>query len=218
VSQSPYISPRGPNNDRRRSQARMRGLVLLIVVIVVIVVVILVVTRPGGKSASSTTSTTSSDTSTTATTVTGTGDGSDTTETTAGTTGTTTYTADVTGGNEVPALDTAASGTLTITVDADGSMTFSFKVDSIISLTVAKLHQGKIGATGATIFTVYPGPTKDGLHSGTVAEGSIKASKLVGPLKGKSLDDLIAMIESGDVYLNVGTTSHPNGEIRGQLQ
>jgi hypothetical protein len=194
----------------------MRGLVLLIVVIVVIVVVILVVTRPGSKPASSTTTSVTS-TSTSAT-IPGTGGGTDTTEAPVDTTGTTTYTADVTGGNEVPALDTAASGTLTITVDADGSMTYSFKVDSIISLTVAKLHQGKIGASGATIFTVYSGPSKDGLFTGTVAEGSILASKLAGPLKGKSLDDLIAMIESGDVYLNVGTTSHPNGEIRGQLQ
>ena len=216
MSQSPYISPRGPNNDRRRNEARMRGLVLLIVVIVVIVVVILVVTRPGGKSGS--TSSTSTSTSTSSTTVPGTGDGTDTTEAPSDTTGTTTYTADVTGGNEVPALDTAASGTLTITVDAEGSMTYSLKVDSIISLTVAKLHQGKIGASGPTIFTVYAGPTKDGLFTGTISEGSVGANKLAGPLKGKSLDDLIAMIESGDVYLNVGTTSHPNGEIRGQLQ
>jgi hypothetical protein len=40
----------------------------------------------------------------------------------------------------------------------------------------------------------------------------------VGPLKGKTIADFVALIKAGSVYLNVGTTSHPSGEIRGQLK
>jgi hypothetical protein len=41
---------------------------------------------------------------------------------------------------------------------------------------------------------------------------------LGGPLKGKTIDDLVGMIEANDVYLSIGTQTHPDGEIRGQLQ
>ena len=78
--------------------------------------------------------------------------------------------------------------------------------------------KGKTGASGATILTLYKGPTKDGLFTGTIAHGSFKAKSLGGPLKGKTIDDLVGMIEANDVYLSIGTQTHPDGEIRGQLQ
>jgi hypothetical protein len=218
----------GPNDGylrqqerRRRQQAGRRRLAVVLLVVAVVVVVILAVTLSGNKQPSSSTSTTLAESTESSTTTTpGTGaDGSTTSSTEAGTPSAKTYTADLGGGNEIPALTTAASGTLTLTVAADGtSVDYVFKVNGIISLTVARLHQGKIGATGATIFTVYGGPTKSGLYTGTVKQGSFTAKDLVGPLKGKTIDDLVAMIEAEDVYLNVGTEAHPDGEIRGQLQ
>jgi hypothetical protein len=36
-------------------------------------------------------------------------------------------------------------------------------------------------------------------------------------MQGKTLDDLAAAIESGDTYVNVHTSEHKDGEIRGQL-
>jgi hypothetical protein len=130
-----------------------------------------------------------------------------------------TYTAAVTGGNEVPAISTAASGTLTLTVaNGRSSVSYVLQVNGITSLTAARLHEGKVGATGATILTLYGGPAKSGLYTGTIAKGSFTAAKLVGPLKGKTIDDFIGMIEAGDVYVNVGTSPHLSGEIRGQVQ
>jgi hypothetical protein len=41
---------------------------------------------------------------------------------------------------------------------------------------------------------------------------------LEGPLKGKSVEgDLIKAIQNGEAYVNVHTTDHPDGAIRGQL-
>lgn len=40
---------------------------------------------------------------------------------------------------------------------------------------------------------------------------------LVGPLAGMTLEDLVALIESGDAYVNVHTVANPGGEIRGQV-
>jgi len=47
--------------------------------------------------------------------------------------------------------------------------------------------------------------------------GMITQEDLVGPLAGQTLDALVNEIIAGDIYINVHTVQHPNGEIRGQL-
>ena len=208
----------GPNDDeylrqqkrRRRTEAGRRRLALALFLLAVVVVVILAITLSGDKQPSDSTSTTLGQSSASSIT---------TSSTSAGAPEAVTYTADLGGGNEIPPVSTAASGTLTLTVAADGaSVGYVLEVNSIISLTVARLHEGEVGATGATIFTIYGGPTKSGLYTGTIAKGSFTAADLVGPLKGKTIDDLVGLIEAKSVYLNVGTEAHSDGEIRGQLQ
>jgi CHRD domain len=50
-----------------------------------------------------------------------------------------------------------------------------------------------------------------------ILRGNITDSTLKGRLKGKTILDLLTAIEMGDIYINVHSKSHPNGEIRGQL-
>jgi hypothetical protein len=57
-------------------------------------------------------------------------------------------------------------------------------------------------------------PTKLGL----AIRGNITDSKLTGPLKGKTIADLLSAMKSGDTYVNVHTDKNPKGEIRGQIQ
>lgn len=130
-----------------------------------------------------------------------------------------TYTAQLSGGDQVPALSTPASGTFTLTVTPeDSSVHYVLKVREITNATIARLRAGKAGTTGALLLTIYAGPTKSGVFSGTLTQGSFTAAKLEGPLKGKSVADLEALAKAGSVYLNVGTSAHPKGEIRGQLK
>jgi hypothetical protein len=49
-------------------------------------------------------------------------------------------------------------------------------------------------------------------------EGIRLTARPGGPLWGETIADFVALIKAGSVYLNVGTTSHPSGEIRGQLK
>jgi CHRD domain len=51
-----------------------------------------------------------------------------------------------------------------------------------------------------------------------IAQGTITAGKLVGPLKGKTIDDLVEQIRAGKTYVNVHTKEHPDGEIRGTIE
>jgi hypothetical protein len=130
-----------------------------------------------------------------------------------------TFTADLAGGNESATLSTPAKGTVSLTVALDGSsVTYLIQVDNITDPSAARLHVGGAGSTGAAILTLFSGPVIPGPFTGTLAHGNRTALALEGPLQGKTLKDLLALIKAGSVYLVVGTSVHPSGEIRGQLK
>ena len=130
-----------------------------------------------------------------------------------------TFTAQLSGVNEVPAVDTAALGTGTFTVDSTGTkMAYVLKVTGLSNVTVARLRNAVAGATGDVVATLFPGPKKKGSFTGTLATGTLKASSLTGPLKGKTIGDLVTLMKNLEIYVNVGSTANSNGEIRGQVQ
>lgn len=133
--------------------------------------------------------------------------------------GSSTYGAELSGQNETPVVSTTASGTIALTVAANGSSVhYVLKFSQVPGVTLARLHEGKAGASGATLLTIFGGPARTDVFSGVLTQGSFAAAQLVGPLKGKTVADLVALIKAGSVYLNVGTSSHPLGELRGQLK
>jgi hypothetical protein len=220
----PYLTRVDRGGRRRQRQVewrRKRSLFVLTIAAVLIAaaVVALAFILPGGKETAGSTSTfarqvlSSSTTSTSlpATTTTSTARGP--------AKGDLTYSALLSGKNETPALSTSASGTLKLTVAVDGSsLHYLLGVSKITDVTVARLHEGKAGTSGAMILTLYGGPTRRGVFSGVLAQGSFTAANLQGPLKGKKVSDLVALIKSGKVYLNAGTSVHHEGEIRGQVK
>ena len=130
-----------------------------------------------------------------------------------------TFTATLSGKSEVPAVATSASGSLTLTVDATGStVQYVLTLKKLSNVTAARLHSGAAGASGSTLFSLFDGPTKKGVFSGILAQGSFTADSLGGTLKGKTVADLVTLIKSGKVYINVGTTTHKSGAIRGQVR
>ena len=129
------------------------------------------------------------------------------------------FTVKMTGKEEVPPHDTKATGTAEFTLSADGK-TMSYKVDvmNIDKVTVAHIHQGKVGENGPPVvwlFNSSSNPT--GPMNGKLSEGKITSSDLVGPLKGKQISDLVKLINDGNAYANVHTQQNPKGEIRGQI-
>jgi hypothetical protein len=212
--QPPYFARDG--RKRQRQQTASRRLALAVVVLLVAAVVVVAFSLPRGGKTTNSTSTSGPRASSTST-INATS-GTMTTLASAGSTaGGAGYSATLSGQNEVPARSTAAGGTLTVTVQG-GSIHYSLVVSAIVNASVARLHEGKAGTIGATIATLFTGPTKTGSFTGTLAEGSFAAADLQGPLSGKTVADLIALIKSGSVYLNVGISGNPTGEIRGQLQ
>ena len=128
------------------------------------------------------------------------------------------HTAALSGSEVVPAVASEATGTLELTLSDDGqTMRYTLELDNIYGLTAARLRVGKPGENGKEILALYPGPNKKGVFSGVAAEGIFGPEHFLGPLQGKTMADLTALVEGGSVYLVVGTKKHDRGEVRGQV-
>jgi hypothetical protein len=115
-------------------------------------------------------------------------------------------------------VKTMAKGEATFELSKDGKkLSYKVKVSNIENVTAAHIHMGKMGENGPAIAPIDAKGEK-GKFSGTLAKGTVTAKELMGSLKGKTVKDLVAEIESGNTYLNVHTAKYPDGEIRGQLK
>lgn len=112
--------------------------------------------------------------------------------------------ATINGANEVPAVETEGSGTLTGTYDSNtNQITITVPYSNLTgTLTASHLHKAPAGTNGAVIINLNP---TTGSSSGTIS-GTFTVDEMDEP-------DLIA----GNVYINLHSTTNGGGEIRGQL-
>jgi hypothetical protein len=119
------------------------------------------------------------------------------------------YHATLNGASEVPPVRTAATGTASVEVDTSTKLLGWFIEFSGLSSpgTAAQIHCGAgPGANaGMSIGLTYPG------IAGGFASPNLGTA--TSPLTDAQLDDL----KAGRCYINIQTTTHPDGEIRGQL-
>jgi hypothetical protein len=105
------------------------------------------------------------------------------------------------GGEEVPAVTTSATGTGTITIKDDKTVTGSVTTKGVMG-TAAHIHLAPAGKNGPPIITL----TKKSESEWTVPEGS------------KLTDEQYAAYKAGSLYVNVHSAANKGGEIRGQLK
>lgn len=105
------------------------------------------------------------------------------------------------GGEEVPPVQTSATGTGTITVNDDKSVSGSVTTKGIEGV-AAHIHRAPAGKSGPPLITLAQ--TKPGVWS--VPEGA------------KLTDEQYAAFKAGELYVNVHSAAHQPGEIRGQLK
>jgi hypothetical protein len=105
------------------------------------------------------------------------------------------------GAEETPPVTSSATGTGTIMIAADKSVSGTIKTTGIDG-TVAHIHVGAPGVAGPPIITL----TKGADGTWTVPAGS------------KLTDDQYASFKAGNLYVNVHSAAHPPGEIRAQLK
>jgi hypothetical protein len=127
------------------------------------------------------------------------------------------FRAKLSGGQEVPAVKTPARGDIKM-IYKDGEMSYELNVSRITSPTAAHIHRGKAGQTGPPLVGLFGGPAKMGKFKGILSEGLITDESLIGELEGKTVEDLVRIIDAGEAYVDVPTVTYPMGEIRGQLK
>ncbi len=199
----PEIEPTDRQRARqlRAEQVQRRRMALFICLLgLIVLIVILAITCSGDGGTSVTTTEPSETTSTSLTSA--------------------TYSAELTGAESVPPVETAAAATLTLTYDAQ-TEELSFVLEITSNLTnpsVAAIYQGSSGTSGSPVYMLFVDPSPDeGSSLGELASGTIIEQDLIGPLQGGTITDLIALIQEGGAYVSIGNTSHPVDAIRGQI-
>lgn len=126
------------------------------------------------------------------------------------------FAAELNGGNEVPPVTTAATGSAEIEIGADDqSITYRLEAQNIVNVTAAHIHVGATNVNGPIIFFLFDSATQGQFTSPVIGilypEDFLAAGGLT------SFAQAVAAIRAGNTYVNVHTTANPNGEIRGQL-
>ena len=106
------------------------------------------------------------------------------------------------GAEQVPPVTTSASGSGTITVKDDKSVSGSVKTSGVTG-TAAHIHMGAAGRTGPVIVTLTKG--SDG-STWSVPDGA------------KLTDAQYDAYKAGNLYVNVHSAANKGGEVRGQLK
>lgn len=113
--------------------------------------------------------------------------------------GSVTFSALLTGIQEVPSVSTTATGTGSFTLTGNG-LQYDITVQNLTSsLTAAHFHLGNSGTSGPVIQAI-----------------TFSGNRSTGTWTGITNEQRSALLSRG-IYVNVHTTNYPDGEIRGQL-
>lgn len=105
------------------------------------------------------------------------------------------------GDQETPAVTTTASGSGSVSVGADKSISGTFKTKGIVEPTMAHIHTGAAGQKGPPAITL----SKVSDSEWTVPAGTVLS------------DEDFENFKEGKLYVNVHTAANKGGEIRGQI-
>lgn len=127
---------------------------------------------------------------------------------------------DLSGDNEVPPVMTDTSGMAILHVNGDLSE-IRFKIDirngdSVLGAAGAHLHCGSIDANGPVVAFVA-GSFPPGYDGSVQLRATLNDDSIINDVCGANIAELVGSMLGGNVYLNVHSTDHPGGVIRGQV-
>lgn len=129
-----------------------------------------------------------------------------------------------------------ARGNAIFQLSADGkSLTYKLIAANIENAFMAHIHRGAPGTNGPIVVWLFPstapvqGPLGAGRMDGVIAEGTITAANMVGPLANRPFSELLDAMRSGNAYVNIHTNNgvaptnqgpgdYPGGEVRGAVE
>src|SRR5215211_364409 len=150
------------------------------------------------------------------------------------------YNITLSGSQQVPPVKTNGIGTASFELLNDNkTIHYQINILDVPNITGIHIHKGKVGENGDVVVNLYNNSKENiilkeneikmsqiesssvtingNVQSSFLASGTINNSALKEPLSGKNISDLITLIKSENIYVNVHSQSHPDGEIRGEI-
>jgi hypothetical protein len=129
------------------------------------------------------------------------------------------------GFQETPSILSNGTGTFSASLDPGGtSISYTETFSGLSSpVNVSHIHFAEPGVAGAVFVFLCGGnvkpacPAGGGTVTGTITAADVLAVTAQG-ITGGDLSELLRILKSGNAYVNVHTTNHPGGEIRGQVK
>ncbi len=133
------------------------------------------------------------------------------------------FSARLSGYQEVPAVSSTGTGTITLEIQGEAiAYTLNYSAIEGGTALAAHIHFGQRSVNGGVIAFLCGGTkpactTPSGSFTGTIA-----AADIVGPaaqgIEAGSFAEAVRALRAGVVYANVHSTRWPGGEIRGQVR
>lgn len=156
------------------------------------------------------------------------------------------FTATLSGKEVVPPVKTEGTGVATFEISSQNTANYQINVLNTGTITTVEIRNGPIGSNGDVLVTVFKDNNDNNNNdeelfdddfpklsqnfpkisdiSSTIQKsssfsfsGSFQATDLTGSLAGKTINDLVSEMQSGNTYVVVNTEEHPKGELRGQI-
>jgi hypothetical protein len=129
------------------------------------------------------------------------------------------------GFQETPSILSNGTGTFTASLDPGGtSISYTETFANLSSpVIVSHIHFAEPGGAGAVFVFLCSGggkptcPAGGGTVTGTITAADVLTVTAQG-ITGGDFAGLLRILKSGNAYVNVHTTNHPGGEIRGQVK
>lgn len=126
------------------------------------------------------------------------------------------------GDQQSPPVNTTAFGFASVTLIDNTTLRFSVTVCNIVNVTASHIHVGAAGTNGPVVIPFFSEPTYpfSSPHGCALLEAGVRTPSdlTVRPEAGiNNWNDFVHALETNNTYVNVHTTAHPLGEIRGQL-
>ena len=127
------------------------------------------------------------------------------------------FAAPLKGSNEVPEVDSKATGLAKVKISKDESyLSYKITIANIDDVIASHFHLAPEGSNGPVVAFLFSSSPPVENPNGVLIEGIITEEDLINSLTG-DFQALIEAIRSGNIYINVHSTAVPSGEIRGQL-
>lgn len=139
----------------------------------------------------------------------------------------------ITGSTEFDAILSAANGVPPVNSSASASAHFQLKNDAkeltvpsfsldrreILGIIAVHIHAGNNTENGPIVLTLrdYNGSGVDAWEEQLISSGPIIPEEFEGPLRGKTIADLIDLINEGTAYVDIHTTFWSIPELRGTI-